>query len=987
MHSYYTTAKKTPSKKLLQSIPTKIISITLTLFLLLPLTILSITPTKTAHANFDPAQWVMCYFGPESPSAKVYQYATTDELFFEFRSKSAITPPISNVDSGLNWLLMTTGNNFLETNEKILGRELIDRPEEKTTTTPTTTDNQEKNNTTNNEKAQNYNKGPRVNPYDRFGVSGLNFTAYTGEWKYNIVQACNTNPTIKDPKTGLYYENRIVPETTWSGIPTTKDTRTEQLKKGFINQTLNSIFNNISNIIFSIAKLAVTLTIALINIAFTDLVHLLKIDTLIAGDNTNPGLFKLLTDNLFSPLIIIAFAFTGLNVFYQSVFKRQIRKSIIQLTRSILLFILAIIIAANPLFFIKLPNTIAISIQAVIVQTLNVTQTTQGELCATNVQDNTTNTNNNSPQQIIDQAGKNISSTIGCTLWQQLLFTPWAEGQFGRSWNSTWAENKIPDWAASTNKQDIPHTSKRLEEIIGNAPVPLGNDTIINNWALFQLSTQTNAHAADGLNGEQGKITNNLNNDWWRIVDIMSGYKEEKLELSDGGDTIKIDIPDPNAPPVDGWQTWIGNNPNERLATALSATLVATIAVLAPLIFAGISAGLSIGIGLLMALAPLALLAGCWGEKGWDIFLGWFQHLLRNITGRIMSGLLLVLSLMFVMAGLKLMSTTSWWIGVITMSLTSYALVKNRKTFFDLLNLFNFTNTELGTTAARLLNSTKGAITNTTKLGTSVVAGGVGSVASGGSFKTGAAAGLKNQVRNTGYRNRLLRETVKQYNSQDIKKQGQKSSEYKQYKECDECAKIMNNDELTARTPEGTYICEECMQYGLRPDAEYVTTQFVENQETLTSKQKIKFDSEKFNVDGTARKITKKIEEEITTHSESNGRKVFKVASNLKGYIPATILANAWARNDYDSIRELGYTAWAAKAEAELGEEYPGIGDALLTKIREEHVKMLQETTQEELSPKESLGNRTQSNTPEVIENNEDLTEEIIIISDDNKES
>ena len=74
------------------------------------------------------------------------------------------------------------------------------------------------------------------------------------------------------------------------------------------------------------------------------------------------------------------------------------------------------------------------------------------------------------------------------------MFDPWVLGQFGTTPNNLWAEGKpVPEWAKD-GKTIGNHNTKW----VGDANVPLGGDTTLNNWALYQLSTQTTGHLPTG---------------------------------------------------------------------------------------------------------------------------------------------------------------------------------------------------------------------------------------------------------------------------------------------------------------------------------------------------------------------------------------------------------------------------------------------------------------------------------------------------------
>lgn len=771
--------------------------------------------SNTAQAS-DVIQWAMCYFGKDSLPGIVYQDTQSSDLQFLLRSKSSITSGVSDVDGGLNAVLDLFGPGFKKVNENITGYSLDPF-------NPAKADGSAKTG------KENFNKGTKVNPFDRFGVAGLTFTAYSGEWKHVVIDACDTSgSTPQDPKAGVFYEGRLEPRSTWEDIGKSSDIRTKQFDKGFGTQFGISMADLFANGIFTITKTIVVVTVGLINFAFGDLVEVMGLNKLIGG-GPGGGIFGLLFNGVFTPLIVIVFALTGGYIFWNGIVKRQYRSSMTALLRSLALFIIALIVSASPLTYITLPNKVAVVGQSIILTAMNSGLSGGNGLCSTDIgQFNTKLVNNPDAeaQDILTESSISIRSAVGCQFWQTFLLKPWAEGQFGTSWDKLYAKDKIPSWAPSSTSAAITNGN---EAMVGDAAVPMGDGSIINNWALFQISTETNAHAPIGHEGEKSKYTSGAANDWWRIVDAFSNYQEEQAKMDATGSgpygtTNSVEYTKvKNTPVLNNWDTWVGNTAYNRMWTASSSVIVAGIGLAAPLFFAFLSAIYSVGLALMMAFAPIMLLLGCWAGRGWEMFKGWGEMVVNATLKRIATGALLAFAIGLEAAAIKLMDTVGWWQGILMLILVSVIIIKSRSKVIDALAAIRFSSTNFSSTASRINDKTIGAVKTTGKFATSTVASGINSKRYGGKISDGMLAGAKMELKNFSYQNKGLRGVMASYEAvgtaKGVKFDGQQF--------CSSCGKSIDYEEdqfgsdvmRGGRTIDGNLICQECFEDGVDPEA------------------------------------------------------------------------------------------------------------------------------------------------------------------------
>lgn len=939
-------------------------------------------------------EWVIC----DLIGGKVkegYQFFITDDYHFAFESKSSYGLAAQEVDDfWLNWIISLGGDDYSEVNEVILGRELYSPGDTGGLSDPAETAD---------ESEVTYNGGPKVNPYDRFGLAGLYFTGYQGEWAYWKVDACDSGKEPTDSKAGMFYEERLPPTSNWVARESSNDIRTNQHMRSAVGDAWLAILNTAANWTFNVSKVMVAITLGFINFAFGDVTGTLGIDSMIGGSDTTGGLFGQLFEGLFVPLVALVFVMTGGWIFYQGIVKRQYRTAMTGLLRSLGLFFAAFIISANPLFWIKLPNNISVVGQAIVVSTMNETIAGGKGLCSTNIgmptpastKSKVTNTTDAKKQlDFLDGTIKNMRSNIGCSMWQQFLLRPWAEAQFGAEWNETWAAGNIPSWApAGAAALD---NSSSNQSMVGSAPVPLGDSDEIHNWAIFQLSTQTNAHAPVGLDGKIGLYTAGLNNDWWRVADAISNYAEKKepTTIGVGGGQVtpteqEIIVVDKASRPLDNWDSWTGNSSSTRVGTAFTSIFVTFIGVLAPLVFAFLCSIYAIGLAILMAFSPIMLLLGCWANKGWEICKSWAELVVNTMIKRMAMGFMLVLSLIFTAMAIEYMETVGWWTGIIMMTIMSAILIKNRSKISNGVASVRFANASfmgtsdrLGAKVKKTTVGTVGTVGRTAGLATvgAVVAGGRTAASGGnmrditGSVRSGAGAGMKSELRNMSYRNRTLRQAMTAHD-----RLAGEASGGNQSKHCSICGDRLDNYNTVYEDDNQNKICQDCGDHDSRDLMEYDIVSYdektlldsieddipVESVESVYSSKNVKSmylktvevgedptisGEDTFNrVSDLAALVEEDIKKYMATRAESirkgHGARINPpvIAPHLRQYVDPGMLTKAWELGQYDIVRDMYLNAsvlWGIDTFGEKFIEFLNSGDGKLDKLDQMRVTM-----------------------------------------------
>lgn len=898
---------------------------------------------KPQQAEAGPIEWVVCeWAGEDSIAHFAYEAAFTDNIAYMFNSKSAISGGTDDVSGSFLNVLLGLTHDFTKVNEEIMGVGL-----------KATSDYEGK-----------VNGGVKVNPYDRFGVAGMYWSSYGGEWNYLKVDVCGSGSEPVNMRIGAYYDDRLAPLSTFGGISQSTDVRSlAAAQKSLV--VANDWVNIVANGIFNITKFVVVVTSALIGVAFSDIVGFLGLSDLIGSDN---GLFTKFYTGVYLPLIGLVMLLMAVWAFWHGIVKRSYRRTLAGIAQSIFLFVMAAVVAFNPLFFISLPNNIAIVGQSLIVNTLSSSLYAGNGLCTVggvytvnsegkqvlatpngNGQVNTSAgtassvTNVEENRSLLEQASQSMQSVIGCQLWYTYVLRPWSMGQFGTDVNNLWAKGHSDSVAGEPKELNNDN-----EAWVGDAAVPLGGGYTLNNWAIFQISTQTNAHVP--LKQEEparSVYTDGVANDWWRIVDAVSNYNETTqsngipsgctgnatdASIVDGAghcvaynpsQTTPVDskIPDTSKKPTDYWQNWIGAKPGDRMTAALGSVVPAIIGNLAPLVFAGMSAIFAIMLAIAMAVAPLFLLLGSWPGNGWNMFKSWGQLVLNLMMKRIVAGILLVLSLILISMVLQLTSGNPF-IGFIVLVVVSLGLFKFRNQIFDRLAgifTFNFANSNLGATGmqawSKFSNATKQGAEFAGRAGVAAATGGEMARRSGKSVWSGVAAGAKQELRTSIYRSPTW---AMAFNEAEALKGETEADKVSGDEICAYCSAPLRRSRYSGEAifnggidQEGNYVCEECMDNpkgtisGIDPyehGARRVRRQFI-NEDSgqfrgLHAREEM---GHRLNRDGRAAVITESVIEDDLDNLEENfiDEKTGEVAKNFPDLVAKMFAREAENADDF----------------------------------------------------------------------------------------
>lgn len=735
-----------------------------------------------AADDLDLASKILCKFEYGDDAVRFH---STDYFHYLTRSKSAITKTQEVDRSWLNRFLGLAGYDFVGVNEEILGRDIRPKELPKKTITEANTD------------------APKVSAFDRFGVSGLTWSSYQGEWKYYHINPCVTGSEVSPTKFGTFYDGRLEPESTHDEVPTSVDPRSVQYNKSVESTMWTAFMDILSNTMFLITKGIITLTIAFVGYSFTDLTTTLG---MLSKDGENGGsasdVFISLFDGLFSGFVLIIIAITAMYILYKGLIRREMRFALNTLIKTIAIFIIAIVMSTNPSYWIGIPNKVTSYGQAVLLNAMSTIyedEAGSASLCTSEVGsiDEGVSIDISNPDRLKSEFEKttdNIRSMIGCNMWQVFLLEPWAKGQFGADYKDLSAKN----------------VKNENEDWVGTPSVPVGAGEAIDNWALFHLSTQTNVHAPIDEASSLPIIVNGVNSDWWRIVDALSDYEEEiVIEVDETGVEHRFsEVVDKKT--TEYWESWVGNNAGERFSVAFISIAFGVVGSIAPLVFGIASAVFGLGITLLMMVSPLFFLLGLLGGKGDGIFFGWLEMLINTIIKKITTGLLLVLSLTFSMTIMNLIDDIGFIKSFILMVIVTTLLIKNKDKMLEMLASVDFGGTfDPRQKTNQFTHVAKRSVATVGGFAGATAAGAVESKLSGQGFMSGAYVGVQRQLSNKLYMSPAGMNIVRQM---EITRGGDKSTNHN----CITCHKLLGEKgggkEIAYRDEYGNYYCTFCAE-------------------------------------------------------------------------------------------------------------------------------------------------------------------------------
>jgi hypothetical protein len=794
--------------------------------------------TQKAEA-FDVTKLVACAWGSDALPGKAYQWTQSSDAQFNLFSKSAISFGSDEVSGGLNSLFVVTGQDFEHVNEDIRG---VDE---------------------NGKKTHEFNAGRKYNFFERFGVAGIQYSSYLGEWKHVVINACDDDPKPQDPKANHFYDTRLDPESTWDDISSSKDVRTKLFGRGVTDRYISSVSNFIANCFLFVTKLVVALVVAFISFSFQDVGNAFGLPTVIFGADGHTGFFKDVIEGVFYPLLSVSTL-----LFIISLINAMAHRSGATVWKLILRFffsfLLLVLFLTFPGVVASAPLNTAVLIQSLALRGVNQTMGTDQGLCATDSSTGKNRVDYTKDSKVtkdkdfgddwsyVSNFTRDTAASLDCSFVKLFVFEPWVQGQFGTEFNNLWAEEKIPSWAHDGKSIGNANTKQ-----VGDAGVPMGNNEWVTNWALFQVSTQTNAHIPTGAKGEEvSKVSSGVAHDWWRIVDAVSNYTEKdvpaKVELegdaasasSDNWVEVTRGEPDVTKKPLKMWDTWNGTSPGARLSSSFMSMFVAIGALIIPGILGLIAGALSIALELSVLILPMGFVFAFGNEAMFAWFVGVIGIVGKLWAFRVAAGVSLVFSIISVLFVMNSLAQFGWWQSVLMLILLSAATWVSRERIAATLMAFVSMGQDLTSKPAAMFKQVGGYGKAAAK---TVVAGGISGASSkrhGGSFTKGAFTGMKDKARDLSRQTDTGRKAWRVYSSgkrgaeqgvrADKIRLGALDSANIATGVCYSCANpvVLDGSQEVYRDSVGNLYCSTCALDGLLPDDAFEIEDYSAYEET-----------------------------------------------------------------------------------------------------------------------------------------------------------
>lgn len=605
--------------------------------------------------------WTMCNLVPGGDI--IYNMVSTDVVPYELLSKSAAAS-LDRVDAGINGMISYAGRDFAETNSRIVGYNV--------SVTPRAADAEE----------LSFNGGERVTPYDRFGVSGLKLSAYYGEWKYYKFDACKGEDP-QDLKGSVFYPGRLEPKTTYSALSASQDVRSQAYDSSTMYKWGVGFANGAANFVFLLTKIVVGATIALIGLAFADPTASFGLSSVVDGDS---GLFVRLMEGVFTPLSVLAVILSLMVALWAFVKSGSVRAALKLAIRPFVILFVAGMLSAIPALVVSAPARAASLVHGVVLSGVSQQFESQSTMCGKTGGNVGGVNDGESVEAALTRAGLDAQSAVGCQLWEQLLLRPWSIAQYGVDYNHLWANGYAPENMVDAEGEQVSELGNVNDSMVGDAPVPLGGGEFMHNWAVFQVSTQTRAHALVGKDGVDPLPNLAVQTDWYRVVDALSNYEEEQRSETPSGATAAVTYTAPkDNQPSPYWQMWTGRDMLARLGAVFSSLVVASVALVAPMLLALSSVVFGLGLVMVMCLLPLFLLFGLWSGPGWRALGQWWRLLVKVFAFKLGAGLLLIVDLLFTGALLNMLGELGWWTTMMFLIVVGLVVWLGRKRLYNVL--------------------------------------------------------------------------------------------------------------------------------------------------------------------------------------------------------------------------------------------------------------------------------------------------------------
>lgn len=303
--------------------------------------------------------------------------------------------------------------------------------------------------------------------YEKYGMSGTNWTVYGGEHKLNI----NKDERVKIDKNN---EEDLRVRQSESCIP-----------------VMGLVGTASANSIFGVTKFVTSIAGWLVGVVYDPaFVQALndKAASIIAGEDGRKGL----RDTLYFPFLNLIIMLGAVHLFWVGIVKRQSSTAATSAIWMVGAVMVGSIFVYNPSLLPNFTEDVIGQVNSAVLTGTAGNVTGGTNICASE----------DRKEKGLDSKREMVVRGANCTFWQTFVFSPWAVGQWG-----------VPYQALHVDETP-PHPN-------GIRPtVDLGRGAKVENWALYQVDLQTISSDEKGADSLTAWVDNYM--EWHHIVDYVA---------------------------------------------------------------------------------------------------------------------------------------------------------------------------------------------------------------------------------------------------------------------------------------------------------------------------------------------------------------------------------------------------------------------------------------------------------------------------------
>ena len=362
----------------------------------------------------------------------------------------------------------------------------------------------------------------------------------------------------------------------------------------------------------TVGQFATSVSSEVISWTYMPILDSLGITTIIVG------LIQGFRDSIFFPLTSMIIAFAAVSILWKAFKNQAYREGFISVLMIAMIYISGAFLMYKTTDVVALTQNIPATVEEGIVGTIFGASTVgDDQLCSSTA--GNVSTSGNIFGRLVTTSASQSTRELLCYNWRTFVFTPWVFGQFGSGFEKLYANG-------STNIPANSSTWKNTNSgLVGKAAVNMGNGTIVNNWALYQLDTlKTGTSTTPNPSIADGRTSSNI----YRIVDAQYG-------------------PNNGAGTETNFQkAWSGVDQSSRFQISLMSPILAVFGAVVVISYAITKIVITLLCTLMLVFIPFAFLLGLFPSKRSKL-----KDYLLSIVGLLIQRvvLILVLSVFFVL--------------------------------------------------------------------------------------------------------------------------------------------------------------------------------------------------------------------------------------------------------------------------------------------------------------------------------------------------